>query len=496
MASSGATGTAAAANFSKDLLKLADQDGDNVISFAEFESYVEMKEKELYDAFCKIDESGDNVIQPEELRENLKKTGVAFSSNDVEKFIKQVSFDDDQITFEEFRDFFMLNPNAVDMATAFQYYQELFDSSVAGFDAVPIPQTSQTGGIKWKYVFASGISGACSRSVTAPLERIRVYLQLGGGTNSVAGNPLRLLTHEGRVQYGKLLRDAVTAISKDGGVRRGLWRGNLVNVFKVIPESMVRMATLQKTRLIVASIEKPEDGVSISSAGKMLTGAMGGMTAMLFGYPLDTVRTRMMANVSKATSAKAVAEKAKEEAQQAAQRPPMAKTFEGLEFFESTEKDGAKFIRQIRTMHTSSHTRPYSTQTIPQSHLGGTHQVRDAIADLWKEGGITAFYRGFGPAISSVLPYAATNLTMFEFFKGIYLARQDPNARPSLTSILLLGCCSGAVAETVIYPITVVRARMQAQNTPANPEIYTGVRDCIKSIKRQFGFKGFYRYVF
>jgi len=294
------------------------------------------------------------------------------------------------------------------------------------------------------------------------------------------------------------LRDAVTAISKDGGVRRGLWRGNLVNVLKVIPESMVRMATLQKTRLIVASIEKPQDGVSISSAGKMVTGASGGMMAMLFGYPLDTVRTRMMANVSKATGVSAVAEKAKSDAQAAAAaaRPPVPRTFDSLEFFEATEKDGSKFIRQIRTMHTSTrNTRSYSTHTIPQSHMGGHHQVRDAITELWREGGVPAFYRGFLPAVSSVLPYAATNLTLFEVFKGWYLARQDPNARPSLTAILLLGCCSGAVAETVIYPITVVRARMQAQNTPANPEIYNGVNDCVKSIRRQFGLNGFYRYV-
>lgn len=78
--------------------------------------------------------------------------------------------------------------------------------------------------------FAGGASGIVSRTMTAPLDRIKLMLQAGapGGTRNEGSNPKEW----GRNRISR----AAHLIYRDAGVT-GFWRGNMANVMKVIPES-------------------------------------------------------------------------------------------------------------------------------------------------------------------------------------------------------------------------------------------------------------------
>lgn len=73
----------------------------------------------------------------------------------------------------------------------------------------------------WKHLVAGGLAGAVSRTTTAPLDRLRVLLQTQ------------------RVSARASILNTLKWVLNEGGVR-ALWRGNGVNVMKVVPESALR----------------------------------------------------------------------------------------------------------------------------------------------------------------------------------------------------------------------------------------------------------------
>lgn len=68
-----------------------------------------------------------------------------------------------------------------------------------------------------------------------------------------------------------------------------LWRGNMINVFKVGPEISIKFGTYQeiKNRLSKESNEK------LSARNKLISAGSAGMLSQIIVYPLDTLKTRM-----------------------------------------------------------------------------------------------------------------------------------------------------------------------------------------------------------
>lgn len=72
----------------------------------------------------------------------------------------------------------------------------------------------------WKHVIAGAFAGGVSRTVTAPLDRIKVLLQVQGA---------QLVSIRGCYYY----------MIKEGGVK-SFWMGNGINVMKVAPENALK----------------------------------------------------------------------------------------------------------------------------------------------------------------------------------------------------------------------------------------------------------------
>lgn len=104
-------------------------------------------------------------------------------------------------------------------------------------------------------------AGAASKTVTAPVERVRLLLQMS--TNTASSSATRAV------------------LQKEGAA--GLWRGNGLAVTR---------AMLQKGMLFSS-----QDYLRVALGSDMLAGSIAGATAAGLTYPLDLLRTRLAGQV-------------------------------------------------------------------------------------------------------------------------------------------------------------------------------------------------------
>eukprot|EP00257_Ricinus_communis_P013305 XP_015570716.1 calcium-binding mitochondrial carrier protein SCaMC-3 [Ricinus communis] len=115
--------------------------------------------------------------------------------------------------------------------------------------------------------------------------------------------------------------------------------------------------------------------------------------------------------------------------------------------------------------------------------------------DIWVQEGPRAFYRGLVPSLLGIIPYAGIDLAAYETFKDMskkYILR-DSEPGP----LVQLGCgtLSGALGATCVYPLQVVRTRMQAHRTNTGTA-YEGMSDVFRRTFQHEGIRGLYKGIF
>jgi len=80
------------------------------------------------------------------------------------------------------------------------------------------------------------------------------------------------------------------------------------------------------------------------------------------------------------------------------------------------------------------------------------------------EGGIVALYRGLLPTVLGVAPYVGLNFAVYEHVRKLVTPKGQDH--PSALGKLTAGGISGAVAQTVTYPMDVLRRRFQVSFVP------------------------------
>eukprot|EP00927_Polykrikos_kofoidii_P046277 TRINITY_DN40494_c0_g1_i1.p1 TRINITY_DN40494_c0_g1~~TRINITY_DN40494_c0_g1_i1.p1 ORF type:complete len:645 (-),score=91.26 TRINITY_DN40494_c0_g1_i1:290-2224(-) len=128
-----------------------------------------------------------------------------------------------------------------------------------------------------------GVAGGISRTTMAPLDRIRLVFQ---------ATP-RAFTFRGAVGLG-------ADIARLDGAE-GLFRGHAATLWRVIPFAGLQFLVYHKSRAeLLPRIEAlglPRESWSIVLAQALSCGALAGATATVATYPLDLIRTRLVANI-------------------------------------------------------------------------------------------------------------------------------------------------------------------------------------------------------
>lgn len=83
-------------------------------------------------------------------------------------------------------------------------------------------------------------------------------------------------------------------------------------------------------------------------------------------------------------------------------------------------------------------------------------------------------------------------MSTFEALKLAYL-RSTGKEEPGVLHTLVFGSVSGGVGATSVYPLNLVRTRLQASGSSGHPQRYTGIVDVAHRTWIQEGVRGFYR---
>jgi len=139
-----------------------------------------------------------------------------------------------------------------------------------------------------KDLAAGGVAGGISKTVVAPIERVKLLLQVQAASKQIAADK----------QYKGII-DCFSRVSAEQGVI-SLWRGNAANVIRYFPTQALNFAFKDKYRQIFVKDQK-EVGFWLFFLGNLAAGGAAGATSLTFVYPLDFARTRLAADVGKAT---------------------------------------------------------------------------------------------------------------------------------------------------------------------------------------------------
>lgn len=427
------------------------------IEWEGFLAYAEVQERELYSLFKELDYNNDGNLDENEIAAGFDKASIHMNHVVLEDFVASMasySVNDVSelhgsklsVTFPEFRDYLLLLPRKPSMAEILRFYQVrkavgLFgtegvfaelgagwgktsrgasavnhdgDVSLAGDErmtdeAVAVGEKQEieahgteehesSGGtqkfvfhstLAFKFLLAGGIAGAVSRTATAPLDRLKVYM----------------ITNRNTVSSQGIIRSLVSAVSTlymQGGLRT-FWLGNGLNCVKIFPESAIKFFSYETAkRFFAKNMDNVPDPRDISSLSRFIAGGIGGISSQLAIYPVETLKTRLM----------------------------------------SSQLSG--------------------------SSLRGMPLLIDTAWSLYQQGGFRSYYRGLGAGLVGVFPYSAIDMSTFEGIKLFYM-RYTGQDEPGVFALLAFGSISGSVGATTVYPLNLVRTRLQAAGTPAHP---------------------------
>ncbi|ORY83039.1 mitochondrial carrier domain-containing protein [Protomyces lactucae-debilis] len=130
------------------------------------------------------------------------------------------------------------------------------------------------------------------------------------------------------------------------------------------------------------------------------------------------------------------------------------------------------------------------TQSPSHEHGLKYKSTLDAFRTMFREEGLSTFYKGLGPSYFGIA-HVAVQFPLYEAMKE-WFGAQGPDAK--LSNILLSSSLSKMIASATTYPHEVLRTRLQNQkyrkNDPRNK--YTGIWHAFKLIRREEGWRMFY----
>jgi solute carrier family 25 phosphate transporter 23/24/25/41 len=273
----------------------------------------------------------------------------------------------------------------------------------------------------WHTLFAGFCAGAVSRTLTAPLDRIKVLSQEGrivAYQHALHHPTVHVIadSHKRKVS----IRKVTQIIHLEGGVK-GFWRGNGANCVKAGPE----LGLVFSLRVVFMKwIEPLVAGYWCASIiANFWSSALAGAVAQCVLYPLETAKTR-----------------------------------------------------------------------IAVANAGEYQGLVDCIYQGYRRGGVRDLYKGLGANLAGIVPYRGLEIGAFYAMRSRW-ERTTGKDSGEIGVVLTAGFGSVAsvLAQTVTYPLNLVRTRLQTQGVNGRPVQYYGMIHCFSSILSQDGPQGLFR---
>ncbi|EFW17724.1 mitochondrial carrier protein [Coccidioides posadasii str. Silveira] len=218
---------------------------------------------------------------------------------------------------------------------------------------------------------------------------------------------------------------AARDIQKTYGIP-ALFKGHSATLVRIFPYASINFLAYEQLRAVI--IVSPEKE---TPSRRFLCGSIAGAASTFVMYPLELIRTRLA--------------------------------------FETVQKS-------------------------PSSWLGISQQMYYEGGGSWC---LANFYRGFAPTMLGILPYAGMSFLAHDVIKDWFrlpaLAPYTvkPQSHTQLTAVaqLFCGALAGMVAQTISYPIEIIRRRMHVGNVVGTQ---AGILETARRIFLERGARGFY----
>lgn len=138
--------------------------------------------------------------------------------------------------------------------------------------------------------------------------------------------------------------------------------------------------------------------------------------------------------------------------------------------------------------------------SLHSSQFGLLAAAREVVAAR----GWTGLYRGLGPSLVGIVPYAAVSFWTNDFLKQ--RIRDRAGREPKVTERLACGAVAGLLGQASCYPLDVVRRRMQTEDLhPAREAVQSGasgraaeparrgVAQVVREVLQENGWRGLYK---
>jgi len=258
----------------EQFLERSDATNSGDLSLQEFVSHLQRHEKQLHFVFSKLDTDQDGRVTSGEIKVAFKNLGISIGLEEAEKLVSRIDDDNSlDISYEEWRDYLMFHPSS-NMKDIIDYWrQESYLTQLDHGEDVGTPGDISDrlfAGIWWRHLLAGGVAGAVSRTFTAPLDRLKVLLQVHGGRKQTS------------------LRETVKYMLEEGGYK-GLWRGNGINVIKIAPESALKFWAYDEMKRAI----KGDEARDLLISERLVAGSVAGASSQTAIYPLEVLKTRL-----------------------------------------------------------------------------------------------------------------------------------------------------------------------------------------------------------
>eukprot|EP01015_Nassula_variabilis_P000849 TRINITY_DN1046_c0_g1_i5.p2 TRINITY_DN1046_c0_g1~~TRINITY_DN1046_c0_g1_i5.p2 ORF type:complete len:256 (-),score=-9.78 TRINITY_DN1046_c0_g1_i5:221-988(-) len=131
---------------------------------------------------------------------------------------------------------------------------------------------------------------------------------------------------------------------------------------------------------------------------------------------------------------------------------------------------------------------PFDTVKVRMQML--SQSLSRTLSSIFKEEGISGFYKGMGFPLVSVPLVNAVVFGSYEFFKRFL---DSIGSFSIYQQGLFSGLFAGLVNTVVVSPVELVKCRLQMQIAKSGNPLYTGPYQCTKNILMQDGIRGLYR---
>lgn len=288
-----------------------------------------------------------------------------------------------------------------------------------------------------------------AKTLVGPLDRVKILFQ--------TRNPQFAKYAGSWSGFPTAMRD----IYIEAGVA-GLFKGHSATLLRIFPYAGVKFLAYEQIRAFIIPSKTQE-----TPGRRFVSGSLAGMASVFCTYPLEVIRVRLA--------------------------------------FETKVEQRSNLSSIIRKIY--KETIPPTTHT-PTNALTATAST--VVEKITPSSGLSNFFRGFTPTLIGMVPYAGASFlahdTMSDLMRHRRLAPYTtlPNTAREESKVsshkpaqlrywaeLTTGGIAGFVAQTISYPLEVIRRRMQVGGVVGDGR-RLGIAEVAKRIYMERGWRGFF----